>query len=97
MFDNVDINELAKGDVKTAHGPPMNGRFLSVESVYVVPAPPAKEIQAQQNWNPAKHRELKVFLHADLPAAPTAADFSKLKEAPDNGSVRAFVNATQKA
>ncbi len=96
VFDNVDINELAKGDVKTAHGPPMGGRFLSVESVYVVSRAPDKELEAQQKWNPTKHSELKVFLHSDLSASPTAADFSRLKDAPDNGSVHAFVNATEK-
>jgi hypothetical protein len=96
VFDKIDINELAKSDVKTAHGPPMNGRFLSVESVYVVPRPPDKEIEAQQNWNPTKHSELKIFLHSDLHGSPAAADFSKLKDAPDNGSVHAFVSATEK-
>jgi hypothetical protein len=96
VFDKVDLKELADGDVKTAHGPPMSGRFLSVESVYVVRRSPAKELEAQQNWNPTKHPELKVFLHVDLPASPTMADFSKLKDAPDNGSVHAFVNATEK-
>ena len=45
---------------------------------------------------PDKHRELKVFLHSDLSAAPTAADFSKLQNAPDNSSVRSLASATQK-
>jgi hypothetical protein len=96
VFGKVDINELAKGDVKTAHGPPMSGRFLSVESVYVVRRSPQKELEAQQSWNPTKHHELKIFLHSDLPASPTAANFSKLKEAPNNASVHAFVTATEK-
>jgi hypothetical protein len=96
VFNKVDLHDLANGDVKTAHGPPMNGRFLSVESVYVVRRTPAKELEAQQKWNPTRHSELKVFLHSDLPASPTAGDFSKLKNAPDNSSVHAFVNATEK-
>jgi hypothetical protein len=53
-------------------------------------------LEVAKQWNPTKHRELKVFLHSDLPASPTAANFSKIKDAPDNGPVRAFVNATQK-
>jgi hypothetical protein len=96
IFDKIDVNELAKSDVKTLHGPPMNGRFLSVQSVYVAPGSPEKQVEALKNWDPTKHRELKVFLHSDLPASPTSANFSKLKGAPDNGSVRAFVTATQK-
>jgi hypothetical protein len=96
VFDKVDINELARNDVKTMHGPPMSGRFLSVQSVYVTPGSPAQHLQASKQWDPTRHRELKVFLHGDLRASPTAASFSKLKDAPDNAPVRAFVTATQK-
>jgi len=33
IFDKVDLAQLAKGDVKTAHGPPMrNSRFLAIQS-----------------------------------------------------------------
>ena len=96
VFDKIDIAQLAKGDVKTMHGPPMSGRFLSVQSCYVVPGSPAQQIEALRKWDPTKHRELKVFLHSDLPASPSPADFSKLKSAPDNGSVRTLVDATKK-
>jgi hypothetical protein len=97
IFDKVDLAQLAKSDVKTAHGPPMgNPRFLSVQSCYVSPGSPALQIEALRRWDPTKHRELKVFLHSDLPANPTAANFSKLQNAPDNSSVRSFVSATQK-
>jgi hypothetical protein len=96
VFDKIDIEDLAKSDVKTMHGPPMNGRFLSVQSVYVAPGAPDKQIEALRNWDPTKHRELKVYLHGDLPASPSPASFAKLKNAPDNGAVGAFVAATQK-
>jgi hypothetical protein len=96
VFDKVDLAELAKSDVKTVHGPPMGGRFLSVQSCYVMPGSPAQQVEALLRWDPTKHRELKVFLHSDLPATPSAANFSKLQKAPDNGAVRALVNATQK-
>jgi hypothetical protein len=96
IFDQIDIEELAKGDVKTVHGPPMGGRFLSVQSCYVAPGSPAQQIEAMRNWDPTKHRELKVFLHSDLPASSAPANFAKLKNAPDNGPVRALVAATQK-
>src|SRR5438105_15232025 len=97
VFDNVDLKDLAKSDIKTAHGPPMsNARFLSVQGCYVAPGSPARQIDALKQWNPAKHRELKIFLHSDLPAQPAPADFSRLKDAPGNGSVRALISATEK-
>src|SRR6266542_3500692 len=35
VFDKVDLAQLAKSDVKTAHGPPMsNPRFLAVQTCY---------------------------------------------------------------
>jgi hypothetical protein len=97
IFDKVDLAQLAKSDVKTAHGPPMgNPRFLSTQSCFVATGSPPQQIDALRKWNPTKHRELKVFLHSDLSAAPTAADFSKLQNAPDNSSVRSLASATQK-
>src|SRR5256714_4427506 len=97
IFDKVDLAQLAKSDVKTAHGPPMkNSRFLAVQSCYLAPGAPAQQIEALRRWNPTKYRELKVFLHSDLPSNPAQANFEKLKNAPDNASVRSFVAATQK-
>jgi hypothetical protein len=97
IFDKVDLAQLAKSDVKTGHGPPMaNRRFLAVQSCYVAPGSPAQQMDALRRWNPAKYRELKVFLHSDLPSNPTPENFEKLKNAPDNASVRSFVAATQK-
>src|SRR6266540_2699373 len=97
IFDKVDLAQLAKSDVKTAHGPPMsNPRFLAVQSCYVAPGAPAQQIEALRRWDPTRHRELKVFLHSDLPSNPTPANFEKLKNAPGNSSVRSFVTATEK-
>jgi hypothetical protein len=97
IFDKVDLAQLAKSDVKTAHGPPMrNSRFLAVQSCYVAPGSPAQQMEALRRWNPAKYRELKVFLHSDLPSNPGPANFEKLNDAPGNASVRSFVAATQK-
>jgi hypothetical protein len=97
VFNNVDLAQLARTNVKTAHGPPMNNpRFLSVQSCYVVSRAPASEIQSMRAWNPTSHRELKVFLHADLPGSPTPENFSRLRNAPDNDAVRSLVNKTKK-
>src|SRR4029077_20427653 len=97
IFDKVDLAQLAKSEVKTAHGPPMkNSRFLAVQSCYVVPGSPAQQMEALRRWNPAKYRELKVFLHSDLSSNPGPTSFERLKDAPGNASVRSFVAATQK-
>src|SRR5215470_20133489 len=89
IFDKVDLAQLAKSEVKTAHGPPMkNSRFLAVQSCYVVPGSPAQQMEALRRWNPSKYRELKVFLYSDLSSNPAPANFEKLKNAPDNASVR---------
>lgn len=98
IFGKVDLAQLAKSDVKTAHGPPMsNPRFLAVQSCYVATgSSPAQQIEALRRWDATRHRELKVFLHSDLPSNPTASNFEKLKSAPGNAAVRSFVAATQK-
>jgi hypothetical protein len=97
IFGKVDLTQLAKSDVKTAHGPPMsNPRFLAVQSCFVTPGSPSQQNEALRRWDPTRHRELKVFLHSDLSLNPTAASFEQLKNAPGNSSVRSFVAATQK-
>ena len=96
VFDKVDPAELAKSGPKTMHGPPMGGRYLSVQSVYTMPGEPARQVEAMKNWDPTRYRELKVFLHGDLPSSPSPANFAKLKNAPNNAAVNAFGTATQK-
>jgi hypothetical protein len=96
VFDKVDLNELAKTDAKTVHGPPMGGRYLSVQSCYVMPGEPARQLEAMRKWDPTRSRDLKVFVHGDLPSAPSPINFSKLKSAPNNKAVSGFVAATEK-
>ncbi|MGI8890302.1 MAG: hypothetical protein ACR2G0_05900 [Chthoniobacterales bacterium] len=97
VFGKVDLAQLAKGEIKTANGAPMNTpRYLSAQSCFVIPQPPEKIIASMKRFDPTAHRELKVFLHSDLPASPSASDFSKLKEPPDNNAVKALTAATEK-
>ena len=97
VFGNVDLGQLAKTDVKTAHGLPMNNpRFLSVQSCYVVARPPAQEIQTLRRWNPTSHRELKVYLHSDISVSASPESFARLRNAPDNDAVRQLVEKTKK-
>lgn len=97
VFGKVDLAELGKGEIKTAAGAPMsNPRHLSVQSCLIVPQPPAKVLEAMKRFDPTAHRELKVYLHSDLPASPSATSFSKLNSPPDNGAVRSLRAATEK-
>src|SRR4029077_6704832 len=68
----------------------------AVQSCYVAPGSSAQQMEALRRWEPANYRELKVFLHSDLTSNPGPSSFDRLKNAPDNASVRSFVNATQK-
>ncbi len=97
VFGKVDLAELAKGEIKTATGAPMStARYLSVQSCFVVPKPPAQVMSAMKRFDPTAHRELKVYLHSDLPTAPAAADFAKLNNPPSNGAVKSLATATEK-
>ncbi|MEO7167065.1 MAG: hypothetical protein ABI787_01860 [Spartobacteria bacterium] len=97
VFGKVDLTQLANGEIKTATGTPMNtARYLSVQSCFVVPQPPARVLAAMKQFDPTTHRELKVYLHSDLPGSPTAASFSKLTNPPENGAVKALRAATEK-
>jgi hypothetical protein len=96
VFNNINVADLAKGDPKVAHGPAMSGHFISAQSCFVVAGVPARVSEALRQWNPARHSELKVMIHSDLPGSPSAANFSRLSSAPDNAAVRALVAATIK-
>ncbi len=96
VFNNINVADLAKGDPKVAHGPAMGGHFISAQSCFVVAGVPARVSEGLRQWNPARHPELKVMIHSDLPGSPSAGSFSRLSSAPDNSAVRALVSATQK-
>lgn len=97
VFGKFDLAELAKGEIKTAAGAPMNtARYLSAQSCFLIPKPPAQVITAMKRFNPTAHRELKVYLHSDLPASPSTSNFSKLNNPPSNSAVKALTTATEK-
>jgi hypothetical protein len=97
VFGKIDLAELAKGQIKTATGAPMStARYLSSQSCFVVPKPPAQVMARMKQFSPTEHRELKVFLHSDLPASPTASNFSGLTNPPNNGGVESLSQATKK-
>src|SRR4051812_36299413 len=82
VFDQVDLSKLAGGKVMAARGPALESpRDLSIQAIYVVPAPLAKAVELHRQWNPVRHPELKVYLHGDLGAKPSAGDFAKFSPA----------------
>ena len=92
VFGKVDLAGLAKGDIKTAAGAPMNtARYLSVQSCFVIPRTPGQVIAAMKEFDPTAHRELKVYLHSDLPASPSASNFAKLNNPPGNSAVKSLI------
>ena len=94
---NVNLAKLAGGEVQTGRGPVMDfARGLAIESAYVVKAPVAKTLELQRLWSPAKHPELKIWLHGELPAKPALEDFRRIATAPANGPVKALIAATEK-
>jgi len=96
VFSGINVADLAKGEPKVAHGPALSGSVISAQSCFVVAGTPARVSEALRQWNPARHSELKVLIHSDLPGSPSAANFSRLSSAPDNAAVRSLVAATQK-
>ena len=49
-----------------------------------------------KQFDPTAHRELKVYLHTDLPASPSAANFAKLNNPPNNSAVKSLERRDEK-
>ena len=92
-FKKVDLGQLSGPDQKPVRGPG-GGRFLSVQTAYVVPRPPAEQLAAMRGWTATRHSELKVFLHSELSGSPSAGSFSRLQNAPNNPAVQHLASAT---
>ena len=93
VFNKVDLAQLSQAEAKPQRGP-ASGRFLSVQTAYVVPRPPAEQLAAMRGWSPAKHPELKIFLQSGISGSPNAGSFSRLQNAPNNSAVQDLANAT---
>ncbi len=96
-FKEVNLDKLAGGAVMAARGATMSfPRGLAVETAYVIRKPLARAAEFHLQWNPGRHPELKVYLHQDIPAHPTAADFQRISAAPSNSAVKSLAAATQR-
>ena len=89
VFPKVDLAQVSKGDVKPVRGGSLgSARNLFVQTVYVAPHPPDALLARMRGWNPARHPELKVYLHID------GSNFSRLQNPPDNSTIRYLTTAT---
>lgn len=96
-FKSVDLNSLDSGTVMQARGGLINfPRGITTQSLYIIHATPADVASKLVHWNPATHSNLKVWIHASLPAKPTPADFSGLSNLPNNSSMQFQYKSTAK-
>ena len=96
VFKKANLAQLTAPEQKPLRGPG-SGRFLSVQTAYVVPRSPSEQLAAMRSWNGSRHGELKVFMHTELPGSPSAANFSRLQNAPNNPAVQNLASATAQA
>jgi len=90
VFPKIDLAQASKGEAKPLRsGSSGNARYLSVQTAYVAPLPPAELLAKMRSWNPTRHPELKVYLHSD-----GATNFSRLQSAPENPAVLYLASAT---
>jgi hypothetical protein len=97
VFKDADLAKLANGDVLASKGVAMSySRGLAVECAYLVKAPVKTTVALQQQWNPTRHPELKVFAQGDFSGRGSSSDFQNLASVRGNSSVKNFVDATLK-
>jgi hypothetical protein len=97
VFKNADLGKMAGGEVLASKGRTMSfARGLSVESAYVFRAPVKTTVALQQQWNPTRHPELKIYVQGDVSGKGNTGDFQGLASVRSNSSVKAFVDATLK-
>ena len=90
VFPKVDLAQLSKAEAKPVRsGSGGSNRYLTVQTAYVAPLPPAAVLAKMRSWNPARYPELKVYLHTD-----GASNFSRLQSAPNNSAVGYLATAT---
>jgi hypothetical protein len=96
VFKDADLNRLSSGEILAQRGPQMGlSRGVVIESAFVVHVPVPQAAAGLQQWNPARHSELRTFLQVDIGSSPSPNDFQKLSSAPNTSSVKAFVAATE--
>src|SRR5260370_42196469 len=71
-------------------------RDMSLQSAYVLHAPVRTTVVLLQEWDPARHPELRIYLQGNLPGRSSSTNFQSLASVPLTSSVRAFVAATAK-
>ena len=89
VFKNADLGKMAGGEVLASKGRGMSfARGLSVESAYVFRAPVKTTVALQQQWNPTRHPELKIYVQGDVSGRGNTNDFQGLASVRSNSSVK---------
>jgi hypothetical protein len=96
VFKDADLNRLGNGEILAQRGPQLGlSRGIVIESAFVVHAPVPQAAGGLEQFNPARHSELRTYLQVDIGSSPSPNDFQKLSSAPNNSSVKTFVGATE--
>jgi hypothetical protein len=96
VFKDADLNRLSNGEILAQRGPQLGlSRGIVIESAFVVRTPVQQAAAGLEQFNPARHSELRTYLQVDIGSSPSPSDFQKLSSAPNNSSVKAFVAATE--
>ena len=97
VFKDADLNKLANSDVLAAKGAAMSySRGLSVETAYIVKAPVKSTVTLQQQWDPTRHPELKIYAQGSFSGKGSPGDFQNLASARSGSGIKNFVDATLK-
>ncbi|MDD2706463.1 MAG: hypothetical protein PHV34_00520 [Verrucomicrobiae bacterium] len=80
-FEQIDLEVLAEGEVLSYSKSLMRfPRGITVQTCYLVQAPPEKVVHGLQDWDPSEHHEeLDVLCLRPLSIPPKEEDFAKLK------------------
>jgi hypothetical protein len=97
VFKDADLTKLSNGEVLASKGAAMSfSRGLSVETAYVVKAPVKTTVSLQQQWDPARHPEMKIYAQGGFSGKGNPSDFQNLASVRSASPIKNFVDATLK-
>ncbi|XHR27824.1 MAG: hypothetical protein ACFUZC_18060 [Chthoniobacteraceae bacterium] len=96
-IQGADLASLEGGKTVVGRGGSMSSpKDLAVQSCYLVPLPLQKAVNFHRQWNAARYPELKVYMHRELSAKSSPAEFLEAFAAiRANEAVRSLAAATE--
>jgi hypothetical protein len=71
VFKDADLNRLANGEILAQRGPQLGlSRGIVIESAFVIHAPVPQAAAGLEQFNPARHSELRTYLQVDIGSSP---------------------------